>query len=134
MNYMSMRADQDRKERLESKDFLFITVPSMEKPGELDGISLENQIQEFKNILGDKEDIEIYKIIKAYIKTKNMNVQVLKEPTEWQKHVDKLYKEENNLICISAVENKFPPMDLYYTPKPKELKEDFIKFYNNYKE
>ena len=132
MDYISMKAEQDRKERLESKNFLFVTVPSMENSEELDGISLEKQIQEFKSILNSKEDIEIYKIFKAYIKTKNMNILLLKAPNEWHKQVDKLYKEENNLICISCVENKFPPMDLYYTTKPQQLKDDFMKFYNNY--
>lgn len=132
MDYLSNKAEQDRKERLKSHNFLFITIPCIENPEELDSISMEKQIQEFKTILGNKKDMEIYKIFNAYIKTKNMNVQVLKEPNEWHKQVDKLYNEENNLICISSVENKIPPMDLYYTSKPQELKDDFIKFYNNY--
>ena len=90
-------------------------------------------IKEFNNLLGKKGDKEIYKLFKEYIRTKSMNIEVLKDVNQWQKQVDKLYKEEKNLICISAIENKFPPMDMYYTIKPAELKQDFEKFLNNYK-
>ena len=134
MNNLSIKADQDRKERSESQNFLFVTFQGMENPEELEGICMGKEIQEFKSILGKKEDKEIYKAFKAYIKTKNMNVQMLKEPIDWKKQVDKLYKEENNLICISCVENKFPPMDMYYTTSPQELQEDFQNFLKDYKE
>jgi hypothetical protein len=133
MDNSSSRADQDRKQRSESQNFLFITVPGMENPEELEGIAMGKNIKEFNNLLGKKKDKEIYKLFKEYIRTKIMNIEVLKDVNQWQMQVDKLYKEENNLICISAIENKFPPMDMYYTVKPAELKQDFEKFLNNYK-
>ncbi|MFL0270131.1 hypothetical protein [Candidatus Clostridium radicumherbarum] len=132
MNYFSMKADQNRDERLNTKNFLFATIPGIDDPEKLEGIGMGMQIEKFNDILNKKEDKEIYKVFKEYIKTKRMNVQILKEPQEWQKQVDRLCKEENNLISISFVENKIPPTDIYYSVKLEELKQDFGKFLQNY--
>lgn len=133
MNYLSKKADQDRNERLKSKDFLFATIPGMGDSEVIESIGMGNQMVKFRDLLENKENIEIYKVFQEYIKTKNMNIQILKEPQEWQKQVDKLYKEENNLISISVVENKIPPANVYYTVKPTELKQDFKNFLINSK-
>ncbi len=134
MNDISLIVDQKQHRRVISREFLFMTVPSLEDKEELYGITMGSQIKKFKEIFDKMKDRDIYKIIRNYIKTKNMEIQVLKEPQEYWKKVDKSYTEEHGLIGIFAVENKFPNMDMYYTEDIKGLKEDLKKFLETYKE
>lgn len=116
---------------MKSREFLFMTAPSIEDKEELYGISIGRQIKE---IFHKMKDIEVYKVFRNYIKTKKMDIQVLKEPQERWRKIDKSYTEENGLIGIFAVENKIPPMDMYYTEDINGLKEDLRKFLEPYKE
>jgi len=93
-------------------------------------------LQEFnimQDLIGKKDIKQIYKIFRAYIKTKNMKIQELKKPQEFNKQVDKICMEENNLMEISVVQNKIPAMDMYYSNRINEMQEDFIEFYKSYK-
>jgi len=136
MNYSSVKADQDRKERKESREYLFMSVYSADKPEEIAGMFMGKQLQEFnimQDLIGKKDIKQIYKIFRAYIKTKNMKIQELKKPQEFNKQVDKICMEENNLMEISVVQNKIPAMDMYYSNRINEMQEDFIEFYKSYK-
>lgn len=134
MNKMSSIVDQNQHRRVKSREFLFMTAPSLEDKDELYGISTGSQIKKFKEIFHKMKDIEVYKVFRKYIKTKKMDIQILKEPQEHWKKVDKSYTEENGLIGIFSVENKFPCMDMYYTEDINGLKEDLKKFLETYKE
>jgi len=136
MNYSSVKADQDRKERKESREYLFMSVYSADKPKEIAGMFMGKQLQELnimQDLIGKKDIKQIYKIFRAYIKTKNMKIQELKKPQEFNKQVDKICMEENNLMEISVVQNKIPAMDMYYSNRINEMQEDFIEFYKSYK-
>ena len=136
MNYSSVKADQDRKERKESREYLFMSVYSADKPEEIAGMFMGKQLQELnimQDLIGKKDIKQIYKIFRAYIKTKNMKIQELKKPQEFNKQVDKICMEENNLMEISVVQNKIPAMDMYYSNRINEMQEDFIEFYKSYK-
>lgn len=106
MNNMSLIVDQNQHRRVKSREFLFMTVPSLEDKEELYGITMGSQIKKFKEIFGKMKDREVYEVFKNYIKTKKMNVQVLKEPQEHWRQVDKFYTTEDNVIGIFAVKNK----------------------------
>lgn len=134
MNSLSAIVDKNQHRRVKSADFLFMTAPSMEDKNELYGIGMGNQMKELKELFSKKSDIDIYKIFKEYIGTKNMDMKVLKEPNHHWVHVDKAYTEENNLIGIFCVENKYPNMDMYYSSNIKLLKEDLEKFLEGNKE
>lgn len=133
-NSMSSIVDQEQHRRVRSREFLFMTVPSAENKEELYGITMGSQIKKFREILGKMKDMEVYEVFKNYIETKEMDVRILKSPTEHWKHVDKSYTEENGLIGIFSVENKFPWMLMYYTENINGLKEDLKKFLETYKE
>lgn len=139
MDYFSVKADKDRDQRMETKNYLFMAIYATNEPEKHLGMAIGKQLDELRsvdeinNIVNNKDTNEIYKIFRAYIKSKTMKVQTLKDPMEFNKHVDKICREKNNLISISVVENKVPAMDMYYSTKCIEFKEDFISFYKNYK-
>ncbi len=134
MNEMSSIVDQNQHRRVRSREFLFMTVPSVEDKEKLYGITMGSQIKKFREIFGRKKDMEVYEVFKSYLETKKMDIRILKTPTEVCKHVDKHYTEENGSIGIFSVENKFPCMDMYYTENITDLKEDLKKFLETYKE
>lgn len=133
MRKMSLIVDQNQTQRVKSREFLFMTVPSVKNEEELYGITMGSQIKKFREIFGKMKDREVYKVFRDYIKTKKLNMQSLKEPHEHWKKVDKHYTEQNNLMGIFAVENKIPAMDMYYTENIKGLKEDLEKFIETYR-
>lgn len=133
MNNLSLLADQEYNKRIENMDFLFLTCPRPENPKELYGSALGKQIEEFENVIGKKNNMEVYKIFTDYISLKTMEVEKLEEENEHEKHVDKLYKEENNIIRILSVTNKLPQIDLYFAPDIEALRVDFAEFYNKYR-
>lgn len=134
MDNMSSIVDKEQHRRVRSREFLFMTVPSLENKEELYGITMGSQIKKFRQILGRKKDMEVYEVFKNYIETKKMDIRILKSPTEHWKHVDKHYTEQNDLMEIFSVENKFPCMIMYYTENINGLKEDLRKFLETYKE
>lgn len=134
MNSMSSIVDKEQHRRIRSREFLLMTVPSVENKEELYGITMGSQIKKFREILGKKKDMEVYEIFKSYIETKKMNIRILKTPTEVWKHVDKHYTEENGLMGIFSVENKFPCTMIYYTENINGLKENLKKFLETHKE
>jgi hypothetical protein len=134
MNNISSVVDKNQSRRVKSGEFLFMTTPSLEDKQKLYGISMGEQIKEFKEIFGKTDDMEIYKKFTDYIKSKKMEVEVLKEPNEYWVQVDKAYTEENNLIGIFSTVNKFQCMDMYYTSNIDALKDDIINYLNSHKE
>lgn len=133
MNNLSFLADKENQERMASKEFLFVAVFMGLETRNLSNVVLGKQAEELKDLIGDKDNMEVYKIFSYYIGLKTMEVQVLKEEHEYRKHVDKLYKEESDLIRILSVTNKFPNMDLYFAPDVEALRVDFAEFYSNYR-
>lgn len=128
MKFKSELIDKNQNSRLKSKDYLFITLPVKEDKEELHGIIMGDQIMDFQNLFKELTEIEIYKLFRGYIKDKIMAVQVLKEPREYSKHVDKVFEEENRLIGIYSVESKIPSMDMYFSPNLAALKKELINF------
>lgn len=133
MDNMSLKLDQDQHRRVKSSDFLFMTAPNLVNKEKLHGIGMGSQIKAFEDIFRDMEKREIYEIFRNYLKTKKMNLRILKDPHEPWLHVDKVYTEENNLIMIFSTENKFPAMDMYCTENLEALREDIKKYLNSQK-
>lgn len=133
MNQLSKKVDQDQRRRVRNGEFLFMTAPNLVNKEKIHGLSMGNEIKSLKWIFAEMPDTEIFKIFRNYIKTKNLNVEVLKEQHQYWKVVDKVYTEENNLFMIFCIENKFPAINVYCTKNLDELKKDLIKFIENYK-
>lgn len=133
MNYLSKKVDQNQHRIVNSGDFLFMTAPNLVNKEKLHGLSLGNEMKSIKWIFGEMKTTEIFKIFSNYIKTKNINIEVLKESHEYWKFVDKVYTEENNLFMIFCTENKFPAMDMYCTENLEALREDLKNYLDSQK-
>ena len=133
MNHLSKRVDQNQHRRVKNGDFLFMTAPNLVNKEKLHGLSMGNEMKSIKWIFGEMKDIEIFRGFGNYMKTKNINVEVLKQPHEYWLHVDKVYTEKNNLFMIFCTENKFPAMDIYCTENLEALKKDLKNYLDTIK-